>query len=161
MADITALTYPKDSARVLDLCRCANDYVRLETGKEPDSDYVRQTMTDVPPNVSSDNVWNWGHGDADSGLDALATCLKGYYAPNDWYMGLLLVAKTARNKGLGTRMAQHVISHARREAATCLRIAVLDSNPRARNFWQSLNFIHEKTTTGGDGQLRHVHRLPF
>lgn len=161
MAEITALTYPDDSARVLSLCHLANDYVRLETGKDPDSDYVQETMTDAPPNVSPDHVWCWGHSAADRSLDALATCLKGFYAPNEWYLGLLLVAKSARNMGLGTRMAQHVINQARGDTATCLRVAVLDRNPRARSFWQRLNFVHEKSTTDGDGQLRHVHRLPL
>ncbi|MEP1353392.1 MAG: GNAT family N-acetyltransferase [Tateyamaria sp.] len=161
MAEITALAYPEDSARVLDLCQRTNDYVRLETGKDPDGNYVRENMTDAPPNVSPDHVWCWGHSAADKSLDAVATCLKGFYAPNEWYLGLLLVAKSARNTGLGKRMAQHVIDQARSDAATCLRIAVLDSNPRARNFWHRLNFAHEKSTTGGDGQLRHVHRLPL
>jgi len=161
MAEITALTYPEDSARVLDLCRRANDYVRLETGRDPDGAYVHETMTDATPNVASNHIWCWGHSAEDRSLDVMTTCLKGFYAPSDWYLGLLLVAKDARNTGLGTRMVQHVINQACSDGAACLRIAVLDSNPRARSFWQRLNFAHKKSTTGGDGQLRHVHRLPF
>ena len=161
MGEITALTYPNDSASVLDLCQRAEDYVRLETGAPPDHDYVRETMTDAPQSVPPHHVWCWGYASANSSLDALATCLKGFYAPDDWYLGLLLVARAARGLGLGTRTAQHVIDQARSDGATCLRIAVLDSNPRAHSFWQGLNFAHEKSTTDGDGQVRHVHRLQF
>ncbi|WP_299147366.1 GNAT family N-acetyltransferase [uncultured Tateyamaria sp.] len=159
MGDIAQLHYPKDSTQVLDLCQRASDYVRLETGMAPDAAYVHETMTDAPPTVPSDQVWCWGH--RSDTLDAIATCLKGYYEPDDWYLGLLLLDPAKRGAGLGKRMAQHVIDQARADNAACLRIAVLDTNPRARVFWMRLGFVHEKSTQAGDGQMRHVQRLPL
>lgn len=161
MADLIALHWPDDGARVLHLCQQARDYVQLETGGDPDMAYVRETMTDVPPTVPADQVWCWGHQGTDGALDGLATCLKGYYEADEWYLGLLLLAPAARAQGLGARMARHVIRQARADRATCLRVAILDSNPRARRFWTRLNFDHKKSTTAGDGHVRHVHRLGF
>ncbi|WP_299048919.1 GNAT family N-acetyltransferase [uncultured Tateyamaria sp.] len=160
MAEVVRLHWPADGARVLDLCQRARDYVRLETGQDPDMAYVQETMTDAPPGVPPDQVWCWGYSTGGP-LDAIATCLKGYYEPNDWYLGLLLLDPKARGAGLGQQMATHVIAQARADAATCLRIAVLDANPRARTFWTRLGFGHEKSSTGGDGHLRHVHRMPL
>ena len=159
MAEIIPLGWPADSQRVLHLCQRARDYILLETGAEPDMDYVRETMTDAPPSVPPDQIWCWGHARPDGSIDAIATCLKGYYEAEDWYLGLLLLDPAARGKGLGEHMAQHVIDQATRGDAACLRIAVLDANPRARMFWERLGFAYEKSTSAGDGHLRHVHRL--
>jgi len=159
MGEIAALNYPKDADRVLNLCLRARDYVELETGNGPDTAYVRETMTDAPPGVPPDQQWCWGHSDANGTLSGFATCLKGFYAADDWYLGLLLLDPTARSAGLGTLMAHHVIAQARADNAPCLRIAVLDANPRGRAFWERLGFCPEKSTTKGDGHLRHVLRL--
>ncbi len=159
MGDITRLTFPKDAEGVLHLCLRARDYIELETGKGPDADYVHETMTDAPPGVPPDHIWCWGYTRNDGMLNGIATCLKGFYGPRDWYLGLLLLDPAARGQSLGTQMANHVITKARNDNATCLRIAVLDANPRARIFWERLGFIHEKSTSAGDGNLRHVHRL--
>ncbi|WP_299615873.1 N-acetyltransferase [uncultured Tateyamaria sp.] len=161
MAEITRLRWPDDGPRVLDLCERAKDYIQLETGKDPDRAYVKETMIDAPPSVPPEHIWCWGHAQSGGALDGLATCLKGYYGPKDWYLGLLLLDPAARGAGLGERIARHVIEEARQDAADCVRIAVLDANPRARVFWERLGFEHETSTSRGDGQLRHVHRLPL
>lgn len=160
MAEMVRLDWPGDGARVLDLCKRASDYIRLETGQDPDMAYVEETLTDAPPGVPPDQLWCWGHA-SDGTLDGIATCLKGFYGANDWYLGLLLLDPAARGTGLGARMARHVMAQAQADNAACLRIAVLDTNPRGRAFWERLGFVHEKSSSGGDGQLRHVHRLPF
>lgn len=159
MGDIIRLAHADDADRVLHLCLRARDYIQLETGKGPDAAYVQETMTDAPPGVPPEQVWCWGYKRADGMLDGIATCLKGYYDPNDWYLGLLLLDPGARGQGLGAQMARHIIAQARADNAPCLRIAVLDANPRARAFWERLGFLNEKSTTAGDGNLRHVHRL--
>ncbi|MEX0310830.1 MAG: GNAT family N-acetyltransferase [Tateyamaria sp.] len=160
MAEVIALQWPDDGPRVLDLCQRASDYVMLDTGQAPDLAYVESEMTHAPPSVPPDQIWCWGATRSDGSLDAIATCLKGYYEPDDWYLGLLLLDPAARDAGLGARMAQHVIAQATEDGGACLRIAVLDNNPRARRFWERLGFAYEKTTTSDD-HVRHVHRLPL
>lgn len=159
MAELIALIYPQDAERVLHLCLKARDFVELETGAGPDVDYVHETMTEAPPGVPPKHLRRWGHTDANGTLDGIVTCLKGFYGPDEWYLGLLLLDPAARGAGLGTLMARRVIAQARADNATCLRIAVLDANPRARTFWERLKFSYEKSTSEGDGNLRHVLRL--
>jgi ribosomal protein S18 acetylase RimI-like enzyme len=160
MARITALRWPDDADRVLHLCLRAQDYVTLETGKAPDMAYVQETMTEAPTGIPPEQIWCWGATDNGT-LSGIVTCLKGYYEPGDWYLGLLLLDPAARGAGLGAHMARHVIAQARADRAACLRIAVLDANPRGRAFWIAQGFAHEKSTNAGDGQVRHVHRLPL
>lgn len=161
MADFAPLHWPDDCAQVLRLCEKARDYVQLETGADPDPAYVKETMTEAPESVPPDQVWVWGHKGPDGDLDGIVTCLKGYHDARDWYLGLLLLDPQARGAGLGARMAQHVMDQARADNAACLRVAILDTNSGARRFWQRLNFVHEFSTSAGDGQLRHIHRLHF
>ena len=159
MAEVIPLSFPQDAERVLHLCLRARDYIELETGKDPDADYVHGAMTERPPGVSSDQVWCWAHARPDGVLNGIATYLKGFYGPDEWYLGLLLLDPAARGAGLGAHMARHIIAQARADNARCLRISVLDANPRARIFWERLRFFYEKSSTGGDGNLRHVLRL--
>lgn len=157
MAEIIPLRWPADHERVLHLCLRARDYIELETGAGPDMAYVQETMTDAPNGVPPDQVWCWGAQEGDT-LAGIATCLKGFYGPDDWYLGLLLLDPAARGRGLGAQMLAHVTDQARADRVACLRIAVLDANPRGRAFWARHGFTHEKSTTAGDGQLRHVHK---
>lgn len=158
MVEIVALSYPQDADPVLHLCLRARDYVALESGKGPDAGYVQNTMTEAPPEVPPEQIWCWGAKRDDGMLDGIATCLKGYYDPDDWYLGLLLLDPATRGQGLGARMAAHVVAQARADGGSCLRVAVLDANPRARIFWERQRFFAEKSTTREDGSLRHVLR---
>lgn len=160
MDDLIPLRWPEDGARVLDLCQRAADYVCLDYGREPDMTYAEESLTDAPRQVPRDQIWSFGHATGQQ-LDAIVTCLKGHYEPQDWYLGLLLLDPAHRGRGLGERMAQHIIALAQTDGAACLRVAVLDTNPRARAFWTRLGFTHEKSVTSDDGLLRHVHRLPL
>lgn len=159
MGDVVSLSYPQDAERVLHLCLRARDFVELEQGSGPNADYVHEAMTEAPPGVPPNQVWNWGLQNPDGQLDGLATCLKGFYGPDDWYLGLLLVDPAMRGAGRGQVLAQHVIGQARDDKGACIRVAVLDANPRARVFWERLRFSYEKSSTGGDGNLRHVLRF--
>mmetsp|Transcript_27666 Transcript_27666/g.51414 ORF Transcript_27666/g.51414 Transcript_27666/m.51414 type:complete len:279 (-) Transcript_27666:2478-3314(-) len=159
MGDLALLKYPDDTDRALHLCLRARDYIQLETGKGPDAGYVFETMTDAPSGVPPENVWCWGHTRPDGMLDGIATCLKGFYDADDWYLGLLLLDPAVRGQGLGADMVRHVIAQAHADNANCLRVAVLDANPRARTFWERQRFSYEKSTVAGDGNLRHVLRL--
>ncbi|MEU3775900.1 GNAT family N-acetyltransferase [Streptomyces sp. NPDC032472] len=59
--------------------------------------------------------------------------------PDPW-IGLLLVDATAHRAGHGTRIAATVEDRFRTAGRTALRLAVLDNNPGARDFWASRGY---------------------
>jgi ribosomal protein S18 acetylase RimI-like enzyme len=160
MADvkIISLDAEVDFARARDLCERAADYVQLEEGRAPDNAYVRKTLSDAPPVCGPHDIFLRGVERADGSLAGIATSIRHFYEPGEWYMGLLMLDPSERGRGLGRTVAQHVINEARADGAPCIRIAVLDANPRGRKFWDSLGFSHEKSVQSDD-HLRHVLKL--
>jgi len=158
MTDLIPLDPETDRARVTDLCARAADYVRLETGRDPDITFVTQTMTAAPPGIGPEDTMLFGLPRPDGRLKGIATCIRGHYAPGEWYMGLLLLDPAERNSGLGSRAAQKIIAMARADGARAIRIAALEANPAGRRFWERQGFGLEKTVPGAD-HTRHVLKL--
>jgi len=155
---IISLDAEGDFDRVSDLADRAADYVRLESGEAPNPEFVRKTLTDKPPVCGPDDIFLRGVERPDGTLAGIATNIRHYYEPGDWYMGLLMLDPAERGSGLGRRVAEHVIAEARADSAPCIRIAVLDVNPKARKFWESLGYRLEKSVQSDD-HLRHVLKL--
>ena len=147
-----------DFARVKDLCLRAADYVRLESGRAPDDEFVTATLIDAPPQCGAGDVFLRGIEWPDGRLAGIATNIRHHYEHGEWYIGLLMLNPSERGLGLGKFVAKQVIDEARKDAAPCIRIAVLDRNPKGRKFWQSLGFRLEKSVQGDD-HLRHVLKL--
>ena len=158
MADrIVALDPEADHARLMDLARCAADYARLESGDEPNDAWVRSVTRDAPPQVPPEDVLLFGLEREDGSLAGWLGALRGFYAPGEWYVGLLLLDPAARGQGEGARLFHHLRGMARAEGARLLRIAVLDANPRGRRFWEREGFTRlAKSVEGEDGHTRHV-----
>jgi len=160
---IRALDPPRDVGDVQDLCLRAADYIKLETGAPPLPDYAAKLLAEAPPTLPPDDVFAFGAAQGEQ-LVGVVTCLRNFYAAREWYMGLLLIDPAARSAGLGARMAQHVFNIARSQNATCIRVAVLDANPRGRAFWERQGFGPERGVPAdpkGDGHARHVLKLDW
>ena len=56
--------------------------------------------------------------------NALLDMLEGYPDEHTWFLGLIFLAPSARNRGLGTRLIEAVCDHARSHGARALRLAV-------------------------------------
>lgn len=159
MDNMVPLTYEADAERVLDLMTRADDYVRLETGRAPDMAFVRESMIEAPPVVRPEDIHCWGYEGPDGALMGFAASLKGFYEPQDWYMGLLILDPATRGQGLGTRMARFVMDQAQTDGAPVIRIAVLDANTAGRRFWERMGYVHAKSFAAADmkdGHARHV-----
>ncbi|QPH52349.1 GNAT family N-acetyltransferase [Pontivivens ytuae] len=164
MDEITYVRFnaERDFGRVRDLFDRAGDYVRLETGKEPGDEYVRECLSGAPPQIGPDGYHNYGLERPDGTLAGFAGSIQGYYAPKDWYMGLLVLDPAERGKGLGTAAFAFIRERAEALGAPVIRIAVLDANKAGRRFWERQGFTLERTVPGdpeGDGHMRHVRRL--
>lgn len=143
------------------LCLRATDYIQLESGAPPAPDYAAKLIAEAPPNLPAEDVFAFA---AETGgqLAGIVTCLRNFYQRGEWYMGLLLLDPDARGAGLGARMAAHVFGRAQSEQASCIRVAVLDANPRARAFWEAQGFVHERAVCAKDqedGHMRHILKL--
>jgi len=71
---------------------------------------------------------------------ALLDMLEGYPDEQTWFLGLIFLVPSARNRGLGTRFIEAVCDHARSHGARALRLAVAKVHPDARRLYDRLGF---------------------
>jgi GNAT superfamily N-acetyltransferase len=69
----------------------------------------------------------------------------GYPDATDSYIGLLLLAPYARDRGVGGRALAHATTLGRARGSTRQLVAVLDNNPKGRAFWDREGFALEKS----------------
>lgn len=143
--------------------RAARDYVELATGALPDDQTTAEFFSDCPPGCDPSASIKAGWFDGQ--LLAIADMGFGYPLPGDAYVGLLLVDKSVRSRGIGRSMLAFLEREARQRGAIRMLIAVLDENVRARAFWQRQGFRLEKSfpphKMGNKTHIRHRMERPL
>lgn len=156
---LALLSEEKDADRVLACAKRARDYILLETGQEPDANWVRGYFNDVPPERTKDDVIMLGVEQANGSLSGLLGLAPGFETQEEWYIGLLLLAQDMRGQGVGAAVLRELIALAKTSGATCLKLAVILENARGLRFWLRNGFIHFRDAPDeGDGHDRVVLR---
>lgn len=136
----------------------AQDYWHLADRRPPDLQKARDFFTDGPPGCDPSRSHRLGLFVAGR-LSGVAELSFGYPAPEDAYLGLMLLAPRLRGAGHGGAFLAHVETLARAAGSPRLYLAVLQDNPRGRAFWERQRF----GATGisrADAETGHViHRL--
>ncbi len=152
-----------DDQAVLDLYRRAADYVDFESGQVPSETLVEQYFADAPP--GGDPATSLKLGLFEKGqLLGIVDLAFGYPEPQDAYLGLMLLAREARGRGLGSVFLCHVEESARGRGATRLLLAVLAENKKGRRFWERQGFgsprVFPATTIGERTHVRvRLHKM--
>lgn len=137
---IKPLTAAQDSAIVADFFTRAADYVLLESGQPPGPAQTTDFFTEAPPGIDPATSQHFGLCLAGDTLAAIATVAYGFPAPDDAYIGLLLIDPVHRGKRLGQQMLAHIYSAAKSRNASRILIAVLEENIKAHKFWSKMGF---------------------
>jgi GNAT superfamily N-acetyltransferase len=115
----------------------ASDYWRLADHAEPDRQKALDFFTDCPPDCDPAASHRLGLFQ-DGRLQGVAELGFGFPSPGDAYLGLMILAPTARSHGFGQVLLAEIL----RRAASAPRIylGVLEANPRGRAFWERHGF---------------------
>lgn len=155
------LRFDVHAAGVMDFYRRASDYVRLETGLEPDMATVEDFFFDHPPGSNIEESFKLGLFTVSGQLVGIADMGFGFPQATDAYIGLMLIEPAYRGKRAGRILLRELETRARSRDATRLLLAVLDENKRGRAFWESEGFEHLVTSKPMESGVKmHVrHRL--
>ena len=153
---IRPLAARADAETVLDLYRRAADYLNFESGRVPEPALVEEYFADAPPGGDPSTSLKLGLFEAGR-LMGLMDLAFGYPRAGDAYLGLMLLAREARGRGLGQLALRHVEEAARARGATRLLLAVLEMNTRGRAFWEREGFGSPKAYPPAQiGERTHV-----
>lgn len=118
----------------------APDFWLLAEGHCDPQARAAEFFTDCPPGCDPAKSARLGLF-LDQRLSGMAELSFGFPQPGDAYLGLMLLGPWAQGRGHGVRFLAHIEEIAREAAAPRLYLAVLDSNPRARLFWERQGFL--------------------
>jgi GNAT superfamily N-acetyltransferase len=136
---IRALDPVADAGTILEFYRTVSDYIDLESGRVPSPALVEEYFADAPPGGDPAGSLKLGLFEGGRML-GIADMAFGYPEPADAYLGLMMLSREARGRGLGVRFLRHMEDAARARGATRMLLAVLEANPRGRAFWEREGF---------------------
>lgn len=125
---------PKETDLVAAFYSRAPEYWLLAEGACDPLRQAHEFFTDCPPGCDPLASARLGFF-LDDALSGVAELSFGFPAPQDAYLGLMLLGPWAQGAGHGAVFLAHIEGIARARAAPALYLAVLDANPRGRAFW--------------------------
>jgi GNAT superfamily N-acetyltransferase len=158
MKPMRHLTAERDLETVIRFYEDTQDYWLLAEGKAPDAGKAAAFFTDGPPGCDPSEAFHLGLF-LDGTLSGLAELSFGFPGPGDAYLGLMLLAPSARGARHGQLLLAEVERQARKAGSPSLYLAVLDANPRGRAFWEREGFRDTGTSrTDNSHGLNHIVR---
>lgn len=131
-----------DLAALQSLYESASDYFILIQNAPADKETAQELFTMLPPNKDYDDKYVLGvYSRVTETLIAIIDIVRDFPVAGEWIIGLILFAPTSRGLGLGKQVYSALSSFCRNAGATSIRIGVLESNPQAQRFWQSIGFV--------------------
>lgn len=141
----------------------AQDYWLLAEGHCDPGQKAAEFFTDCPPGCDPAQSHRLGlfHQDPCSRpiLSGIAELSFGFPAPDDAYLGLMLLAPHRRGNGAGAVFLAAVENRARAAGSSALYLAVLESNPRGHAFWQRMGFAPTGVSAHHPDSGNTLHRL--
>src|SRR5262249_39780418 len=115
---------PNDEAQIQALFESDPDYFRLVQGAAPGPAEAKDVLSELPEGKEYRDKFVYALFDRDGVLAVVIDLLRGY--PNDetWYLGLIFVAPTRRDMGLGTRVLEAISAHVREQGGRAVRLGV-------------------------------------
>jgi len=101
------------------------------------SQYEALFVTAARPQGSERFAWVV---DDEPGANSILGYLVARRVDAEWELENIVVSKTARRRGVGTRLLDELITHARAGHATCIFLEVRESNQSARALYRKAGF---------------------
>lgn len=136
----------------------AGDYWLLADRRAADLQKARDFFTDGPPGCDPGRSHRLGLF-VDDRLSGVAELSFGFPAPEDAYLGLMMLAPRIGGGGHGAAFLAKVETLARAAGAPRLYLAVLEENPRGRAFWEREGFRAAGVSRLDDETGHVIHRL--
>lgn len=141
-----------DCGRLEEFCGRCTDFFELVHGHSRGVVVAAAILGPLPKEVASGTKTVLGI-EQNGELVGVAELLSGFPAPNEWYVGLLVLQPDSRGSGLGTAVWRGMRAWMEEQGARVVRLVVQQQNVSARMFWEKQGFVVEEQIVGTFGAL--------
>lgn len=121
--------------RLFDQCA---DYSLIVEGEPAAPTAAQELFQETPPGRSLADKFVFGLLDRRGEIIAVLEGLRHYPEDHIWWIGLLLLAPTVRQQGLGRRIVDGFFEYVRAQAGIAIMLGVVADNHLAYKFWRQL-----------------------
>ena len=160
---------PDDIPQIQSLLERCQEFWWITEGRGVPADAASVNFTDAPPNYDPSRITFLGVYSPAGRLVGFLTTPPDYPQPGDWYIGLMVLDPDVRGKGLGEAVYRAFEAWVASAGGKRILLAVVDDNPRGRNFWDRMGFkplravpprVHGKKTQGMVEMVRRISAEP-
>jgi ribosomal protein S18 acetylase RimI-like enzyme len=131
---------PEDAGLLQSLYdRCA-DYTWIVEGKPVSPAAAQEEFQSIPPGKTLGDKFVFGLVDSHQELAGMLEGVQHYPDQGTWWIGLLLLAPSARGRGMGRKLVSGFTDFVRANGGTFIMLGVVEDNAPAYTFWQHLGF---------------------
>lgn len=120
------------------------DFFQRCFGRPTRPDEAKQTLLERPPGLKPEQGHLVALRDTGGQVVGILEAVSDFPAPDEWYLGLMLLAPEVRGQGRGEAVIRAYEAWLRGQGARLLRLAVAEPNPAALRFWTRMGFREEK-----------------
>jgi GNAT superfamily N-acetyltransferase len=144
-ADLTAeRVADADSELFQPLLERCDDFYRRVYGRPANPDEAKLLPLDRPPGLPPEKGHMMALRDAGGKLVGVMEGIRDFPGPDEWYLGLLLLAPEVRGQRRGEAVIQGYEAWVRGQGAKLLRLGVAEPNPAAHRFWLRVGYREEQ-----------------
>jgi GNAT superfamily N-acetyltransferase len=129
-----------DLAELQNLMERCTDYSELLTGLPTEENAARELLASHPETKPLADKYAFGLYAEGEMLIGVLDAVRDYPQEGTWYIGLMMIDPQERSQGWGEKAYHAFESWAAGQGAREIGLAVLEVNPKAQRFWQSMGF---------------------
>ena len=136
----------EDGEALRQMFEACEDYFLVVEGQAPPPGAAIEAFDAMPPGRSIEDKFIFGIFDVRAHLVGVLEGMRQYPDETTWWIGLLLLAPNARNRGLGEIIIRRFKSYVQRNGGRAIALGVVADNERALGFWRKLGFMVVRQT---------------
>ena len=137
----------EDVVDLQDLHARCDDYFFLIEGGATRATSAEEDLSATPPGKDLSDKFLLGIYSGESRLVGVLDLIRDYPAPQNWWLGLLMLERDSRGGGLGSRIYEAAQRWIEAQGGGAIHLAVLEQNTRALSFWRSHGFEEQRRAT--------------
>ena len=137
---------PADTEQLQGLCEQCSDFNLLVDGEPISPTAAQELFQETPPGRSLADKFIFGLIDRRGDVVGVLEGMRDYPEAHIWWIGLLMLAPSVRQQGLGRIVVAGFADYVRSHQGQAIMLGVMADNHLAYRFWRRMGFEEVRVT---------------